>query len=344
MVKQRSRVTYIMVCRLISALAALTAMLAPSVCTFADTVYFTNKTTGSLLSFEWTTTTSGTVGGGARLTGLNSPNGMGLGPDGNLYITETGSNRAGKITRVQPVTGTSSLMPNIVVDMPGTTPAGVAFLPGGGNMIVSSLDPADDEDGTVLFQVTDWSGNSASVSPYSAFALNGGAGVSTGPLGTVFVSNNPGYNGSVLAFTSGSANPTTVIANGSGPSQTAAPTGVLVAGSSLYSLSITDYRVLKTDLSVMTPTSITLSTLPAFSFPSALAMLSNGSLLVGTAAGTGQFFVVDPSTGNYSDFVVAGGGQVGGIAVVPEPAGLVVAVTGLVTICCVSWRRRSARN
>jgi hypothetical protein len=330
---------YTMIRRLLVVFITVAA-LATAAFAHADTVYFMNKSTGSLLSFNWNSTTSGTISASPRLTGLSSPNGMAMGPDGNLYVTETGSNRAGKITRVQPTSGTSSLAGSLVVSMPGTTPAGIAFMPGGGNMIVSSLEPADDDDGTVLFQVRDWSDNSAYAMPYSAFALTGGAAVATAPTGTVFVSNNPGYNGDVLGFTSGSAAPSTVISNGFGLTQTAAPTGLLMDGSSLYSLSITDFRVLKTDLSTETPTSITLSTLPQFSFPSALAMLSDGSLLVGTAVGTGQFFVVDPLTGSYTDFVVSGGGQIGGIAVVPEPAALVMAVTGLAVIGWMASRRR----
>ncbi len=327
-----------MIRRLLPLFAAV-AVLAPAVRSNADTVYFTSKSTGALLSFEWTATMSGTIAPTTVRTGLLSPNGMTLGPDGNLYVTETGTNREGKITRVQPASGTSSL----VVNLPGTDPAGVAFLPNGGNMIVSSLEPDDSDDGIVLFEVSGWSGNSATAAPYTTFALNGGSAVATGPNGSVLVSNNPGYNGNVLGFASGSASPTTVIANGFGASQTAAPTGLLVDGSTLYSLSITDNRLLETDLSALSPTSITRSTLPANSFPSALAMLSNGSLLVGTAVGSGQFFVVDPLTGDYTDFFVSGVGMVGGIVAVPEPASLVLAATGLAAAGSMLRRRRSGR-
>ena len=315
---------------------AVIAALAPAVVAHADTVYFTSKSAGALFSFDWTGTTSGTITPTTVRTGLLSPSGMALGADGNLYVTETGGNRAGKITRVQPSSGT----PSTVVNLPGTDPAGVTFLPNGGNMIVSSLEPDDSEAGIVLFEVSGWSGGSASASPYTTSLLSGGAAVATGPNGSVILSNNPGYNGDILRFTSGTAPPTTVVGNGSGPSQTAAPTGLVADGSTLYSLSITDYRLLKTDLSTMTPTSTTLSTFPAFSFPSALTMLSNGSLLVGTAVGSGRFFVVDPLTGDYTDFFVSGAGQVGGIVAVPEPTALTLTATGLAVAAGVSRRRR----
>lgn len=302
----------------------------------ADTIYFTNKGTGSIWSFTWTPSTSGTVTPTLVASGIQSPSGMAVGSDGNLYVTETGSNKAGAITRINP----SDRVASRVVDLPGTNPAGIAFLPGGGNMIVSSLEPSDDAQGTVLFSISGWSGTSASAAPYSSYALTGGAAVATTSAGTLFVSNNPGYNGDVLSFTSGTAAPATLIASGSAVNQTAAPTGLLVDGSTLYSLSITDARVMKTDLSLLTTGSLT--TLAPYSYPSTLASLSDGRLLVGTANYSGQFFVVNPLDGNSTSFFVSGFPQVGGIVAVPEPAALSLTVIGLASVGWLVRRRHSS--
>jgi sugar lactone lactonase YvrE len=340
----------------------------------AETTYVVSQSGNQLFRFD-TANPYGTVAAVPLSYALNAPSGLALGPDGNLYIGDIAPDfSAGRISRYTIATG--SLAP--VVTLSGTTftagpiaPAAIAFRPAtqGGEMLVgrspiSNLYFGFPNDGPVV-KVAGWAGSGpAQVTDYAGSSLASSPGLAVAPDGTLYVSNST-YPSSTLTGTIASFASAGVIGTfagniavpgaGASPPTNAGlsgPTGLLFGGAStLYSASVMNGRIYQTDLATNTTTAFGGPLLDGVGLgsPATLARLAGGDLIVGDSAGgllwrisadgstTSVFF--DPTApANVSgvDF-----GAIGGLAVVPEPSAVVLAVIGGAGL---GWRFRPRRQ
>jgi hypothetical protein len=324
-----------------SLLRFLTAAVAVIACPLpgrADTVYFVSKDRGALYELN-------TAGGGiTQLTGTNTfpdATALAIGPDGKLYIGDT--TNGGSIRRYTVGGGVET-----VVTLSGANPAfaggpvsptAIAFTPGGAMLVgrnpVSAF--SGYPSGQVL-AVSGWAGNSPNVQDYtSGTSLAYQTGLTVSPDGTLFASNTvynifaspPALIGDVVKF-DGTGAFQAVVASGS--AGVPGPAGLAVSGTMLFSASSMDGNIYKTDLADLNPTTnTTLFASSGISNIGPLAMLADGSLLagyVGGEQGQGNIFMFSTSGSLTSTFGGAEYGAIGGIAAVPEPTGLLLAVAG----------------
>ncbi len=372
--------------RLARPLLALTtlafAMTACPAVARADTVYVISRTgsSGSQLFRFQTSNPYATAVALPLAYDLNEPSALALGPDGNLYIGDVAPDfSGGRISRYTIATG--SIAPVVALD--GTSPpfsggpvapASIAFRPAsqGGEMLVgrspiSQFYPGFTSTGPVL-KVAGWDGSGPlQVGDYTGGAggdLGASPGLALAPDGTLYVSSSqyafPTLTGTIASFASAGVTGTfagNVAVEGSGanlPADTglAGPTGLLVGGStSLYSASVMNGRIYRTDLATNTTTAFGDELLDGVGLgsPGAIAALTGGDLIAGDSAASGLLWRIaadgstttvlfDPAAGaNVGGFDF---GAIGGLAVVPEPSAVALAGMGCMAIGWKAWRRR----
>jgi hypothetical protein len=321
----------------------------------ADTVYLTSRSTGRLLTLDSTLlpvgsgtfTVSPTVSG----TGLNQSAGLAIGSDGKLYAGDAGDGDTvdPSIKRFTFTTGSTGSFTTAVSlpQLAGNFPTTIAFRPQnlGGEMLVGRYGP-----GAVL-KVTDWQ-TTGSASDYTA-SLNSSIALAVAADGTLYVGNNtiqplpspPGsiaVFGPIVKFDATGGNQQTVANDGS-PTGLYGPTGLVLAGSTLYSASVMNGSLFQTDLANLDPSTNTsfFGTTGSPFDVGALARLSNGDFLTGNSAGTNLLYRFNSSGSLIGIYESSDFGVIGGIAVqaVPEPASLTLAALGIAA-AAFAWRRR----
>lgn len=324
----------------------------------AETIYVTSRTTGHLLSLD---SAALPVGSGTfavtptRIaSGLRQSAGLAIGSDGKLYMGDIGDGESvdPSIQRFTFTTGSTGTFSTAVSLQEGTIPTAIAFRPQnlGGEMLVGRYGP-----GAVL-AVSDWQTN-GTATDYTA-SLNSSLAVATAADGTLYVANNTIQNlpsppfpagavaifGPIVKFDANGANQQT-IANDGGPSGLYGPTGLLLDGNTLYSASVMNGNLYRTDLTNLDPaanTSFLASTGTAFG-AGALARLANGDFLTGNTNATNVLYRFTSTGSLVGVYQSADFGVVGGIAVqaVPEPGSLALAAIG---IGAAAWTFRGRRR
>ena len=305
----------------------------------AETVYVTSFTTGEIISYD----TANPAGTKTVLSGsgsLTKPSALAFGPDGNLYVGESGNppTVAPRIAKFD--LGTSTLSTVVALGEISVFPGSLVFK---GNDLLVGRNPFFGNTGPIV-KVTDATGNIVSVGDYtSGGSLASSPGLALAADGSLYVSDQT-YNfvtrlatGPVKRFDAAGAYVGEVIASGS--SGLSGPTGLVISGSTLYTASIMAGTVLQTNLG-------TDGTLPFANSGSpfsvgALARLADGSLLAGSPSGSGDIYRFG-TDGTLLDTYASGLGQIGGIAVapVPEPSTIALAVAGGIAMVA-RLRRRS---
>ena len=330
-------------------------LLVPAVVR-AETAYFVSKTTGGLYSFD----TANQAAGITTLSGtgtFNSPTSLALGPDGNLYIGD--ATDGGRIARFTMSNSTVSTVASLVTGTAAyngpVSPASMTFTPGGKLLVGRNPQTAFSgyPSGAVV-EIVDWSGGSATVQNYTTgTALNYQTGLAVAADSTLYASNTV-YNilttpaaleGNVVTFNSSGAYQGVTATEGSGGSPgIAGPAGIAVVGTSLYTASTMNGYVYKTDLTNPNPaTNTTIFGATGGDYLGPLSAISDGGLLVGSVSGVPGLIYQFNSTGTIvGTFGAAEYGQIGGIAVVPEPSAVVTALIGLAGAAGLLRRRRAA--
>jgi sugar lactone lactonase YvrE len=333
--------------RLLTSVAALVvAVLACPLPGRADTVYFTGLNTGGLYRYNSSASVPAldTLVAPGSPDAFNSPTGLAVGPDGNLYIAESGIYQSAQpaIRKYEVTSGSVSLV-TMLASGPGpagVTPAAIAFTPSG-DMLVGR-NPFNQNVGPIQ-RVSGWNGGPVNVTDYTiGGSLASSPGIAVAADGTLYVSDMT-YNfgtgsatGPVKTFASSGSFASVLIADGQ--SGLAGPIGLALSGSTLFTASNKNGMILRTDLGTLTTGSF--SSVPVDQ-AGVLALLSDGDLLVGSPSGSGNIYRIG-TDGVVSGTFASGLGQIGGIAAVPEPSLLAVGLGG--AGCMAGWLRRRRRR
>ena len=284
-----------------------------------ETVYVVSKSTNKLLEFD-----SGAPGTVTTLaSGLYSPSALAMGADGNLYIAEWGDGDTidPRISRFDPKTNSLTVVTTLDWETQ-YKPSSLAFRPAlqGGEMLVGRLGAGP------ILKVSGWAGNAATVADYTTgLALDGGLGLAVAADGTLYVSDsayayNPvvGYpvaSGPIVSFGSDGAFVGTVAADGSGTGGLSGPTGLVLAGDTLYSASVMNGKIFATNLLIPQTSPYGEVGYPFEVGP--LARLSDGTLLAGSVSGvSSSIYAFAPGGALAGALYNANFGQVGGIVAV----------------------------
>lgn len=313
------------------------ALIAPAQ---ADFVYALSNNTGRVIRYQ-TADPSETVTEVRPATGAQAA-GLALGPDGNLYVGEWGdfSSIAASITRIE-LANNNATSTVYSFGVTGWNPGSLVFRNTTDLLVGRASFPLFDP-GPVV-RVGNVTGGSVTVSDYtSGSTLAGSPGLALAADGTLYVSDQtyaaPVASGPVKRFDAAGVFVNEVIA--SGASSLAGPTGLAIIGNTLFTASIMNGQVLRTDLLDDTTANFG-SAIGGFQ-TSPLAPLSNGGLVVGSAGGTGSIYRLD-AAGQLVGTFDSGLGTIGGLVVapVPEPASVVTAAAGLAAVAAVAaWLRR----
>ncbi len=331
---------------LIASLAAFLVVAAASSVSRAEFVYATSFATGALVRFDSadpvnTLTTILPAGT------LASPTGLTFGSDGHLYVGVTGD-----FATVAPTIARVDLSDNSVTTAYtfatfDVFPAALVFR---GNDLLVGRNPFAGNTGPIV-QLANMIGGSPSQGDYTTGgALASSPGLAFSGNGTLYVADqtyaDPTASGPVKRFDAAGNYIGEVIADGAsgGPPawQLSGPTGLAIAGNTLYTASIMNGTILATDLTTDT-TSLFASTGLGFA-TGPLALLANGQLLAGDPSGFYNSIFHFDTDGSPIGSYALGLGQVGGITVapVPEPGTMALVGAGLVGGAVMLRRRRPA--
>ncbi len=357
--------------------AAAIACAALAATARGDLVYVVSQSTGGLFRFD-ASDPAGTLAVISAPGAFSRPTALALGPDGHLYVGESGDGDTivPRISRVTVTGSTATITP--VVTLTGTdqtiygasgrlAPAAIAFRRSGdgGEMLVgrNPENQFGQSTGPVV-KVTGWNTSQPTIATYTSGAsLNSSPGLAVSSAdGSLYVSNSAyggggrDIAGQVDRFDAAS-DPApfvgTVVSGSAGPISSFGPTGLAIFGSTLYSASTQSSSVYATNLVTLETTllgRIAPDFETAFGFDvGPLGRLSSGDLLTGSVSGLNPslYLVSASGTGQllapfytYEDF-----GSIGGIAIapVPEPTALALAVAAAVGLGFRCMRSRSRR-
>jgi len=333
----------------------------------AEWIYMVSKSGGTLLRFDSANTidlsdqqafTPVTT----LVQNLQQPSGLALGPDGRLYIAEWGDGGgiAPRVSTYNPATNQWAPL----VSLNATTqaqPSAIAFRPAGlgGEMLVGRVGPLDSSGAGSIVKISNWSTGSPTVSatPYNTgITLNGSSGLAVAANGTTYVSNsqystvagNPLFQGNVVELNATGVYQREVAANGLFTGGLTGPAGLILDGTTLYTGSVTNSRVYRTNLSTLSTTEYGSVGPNTYFEIGPILKLGDGTILGGSVTGTAVVYRFLAPTGALStqgyfnnDF-----GTIGGmvIAIVPEPAtdALIVAAAAFIwTASRRPWGRRA---
>jgi hypothetical protein len=309
----------------------------------ADTVYGVSFNNGSLIRFDSANPSASVV----TLSGsgvIGSAAGLAFGPDGNLYIGDNGdfATVAPSIKRFNLTT--NSLSTVYTFSAFDVFPGALVFK---GNDLLVGRNPIAENTGPIV-RIANAVSGSATASDYtSGGSLASSPGLALGSDGSLYVSSQT-YTGTtgiasgpVEKFDAAGTYIGTVIASGS-TTGLSGPTGIAIRGTSLFTASIMDGTILRTNLLDDSTTAFSSPLGPFQASP--LALLSDGGLIVGSASGGGAIYRLD-SSGALAETFNSPLGTIGGLVVapVPEPSTIVTAGIGIAAAAAL-FRRRVARS
>jgi len=310
----------------------------------ADTVYALSNNDGRVIRYDSTNPANSVVtlsSSGA----IVSAAGLALGPDGNLYIGENGdfSTVAPAIKRLN--LANNSLSTVYSFSTFNVFPGALVFK---GNDLLVGRNPFFGDTGPVV-KLSNATGGSVSSSNYTTGgSLASSPGLALGPDGSLYVSDQTydfqtyTASGPVLKFDASGQYVGEVIASGVATGLYG-PTGIGIQGSTLFTASIMNGAVLKTNLLDDSTTSF--GTTGVLFGASPLALLADGGLIVGSAGGAGDIYRFN-GAGLLVETYSSGLGTIGGLVAVPvpEPASIVTAMIGAAEAMRCLRRRVGSRS
>jgi hypothetical protein len=310
----------------------------------ADTVYALSNNDGRVIRYDSTNPANSVVtlsSSGA----IVSAAGLALGPDGNLYIGENGD-----FSTVVPAIKRLNLANNSLSTVYSFStfnvfPGALVFK---GNDLLVGRNPFFGDTGPVV-KLSNATGGSVSSSNYTTGgSLASCPGLALGPDGSLYVSDQTydfqtyTASGPVLKFDASGQYVGQVIASGVATGLYG-PTGIGIQGSTLFTASIMNGAVLKTNLLDDSTTSFGTTGVPFGASP--LALLADGGLIVGSAGGAGDIYRFN-GAGLLVETYSSGLGTIGGLVAVPvpEPASIVTAMIGAAGAMLCLRRRVGSRS
>ena len=306
----------------------------------ADTVYAVSNNDGRIVRYD-SADPAGTV---VTLSGtglLVSAAGLALGPDGNLYVGESGNPPGAVPPSVRRLNlSTNTLSTVYTFSAYDVFPGALVFK---GSDLLVGRNPFFANTGQIM-KLANATGGVVTSSTYTTGgSLQSSPGLALGADGSLYVSNQT-YNfgtqiasGPVVKFDPAGAYVGEIIPDGG--SGLAGPTGLGISGTTLYTASIMNGVVLRTNLTGTTTSSFGTTGVPFGASP--LSLLSDGGVIVGSAGGAGAIYQFD-AAGSLVGTFNSGLGTIGGLVVttVPEPAAIAIVATGAIVAGALCMRRR----